>query len=450
MENKFINQDKLKSFKSVYRFNIESKIKYWSIGIISLLFLFMLLPWTQNIKSKGKITSLYQDQRPQELNSPIPGSISKWFVKEGDHVNKGDTILLLTEIKNDYLDPNLIIRTKEQLKSKQESVDFYKDKITSYDAQLDALVLGRTLKIKQLENKFGQLKNKLIGEKAELEAATNEFELSKNQYERQEKMFKDGLVSQTKLQDRNVKFQNTLSKKISLENKIAQTQQEILNNKIEQNSASQEYTAEISKVESERFQSLSQISTSEAEVSKLQNTLSNYIIRNGMYVLTAPQSGQVVQAKSAGIGEVIKEGERIITIVPNQLSYAVEMYVRPIDLPLVSIGQKVRFVFDGFPSIVFSGWPESSYGTFGGEIIAVENLISKNGMFRVLVQEDVNDKKWPKQLRIGSGAQGITLLKDVPIWYELWRNVNGFPPDFYLHDQDLKLDDNSSKKIKNG
>jgi RsmE family RNA methyltransferase len=26
---------------------------------------------------------------------------------------------------------------------------------------------------------------------------------------------------------------------------------------------------------------------------------------------------------------------------------------------------------------------------------------------------------------------GISLLKNVPIWYELWRNINGFPPDYY-------------------
>jgi hypothetical protein len=32
---------------------------------------------------------------------------------------------------------------------------------------------------------------------------------------------------------------------------------------------------------------------------------------------------------------------------------------------------------------------------------------------------------------MGTGAQGIALLKDVPIWYELWRNINGFPPDYY-------------------
>ena len=25
----------------------------------------------------------------------------------------------------------------------------------------------------------------------------------------------------------------------------------------------------------------------------------------------------------------------------------------------------------------------------------------------------------------------MMLLKDVPIWYELWRQINGFPPEYY-------------------
>ncbi len=421
-----------KSFESIYRVDKESKIKYWFFGILFLLLAFLFLPWTQNIKSKGAVTSLFQENRPQELNSPIPGKITKWYVREGDEVKKGDTLLLLSEIKNDFLDPNLLLRTKEQLAAKREAVKFYENKIIAYDNQIEALENSRELKVAQLKNKNNQLKNKLEAEKAEYQAALNDLELSKDQYERQEKMFKDGLVSQTDLQKRNVKYQNALSKKLSIENKIEQTKQEIESNKIEQNSALQEYFEKINKTSSDRFQTLSQVSTSIGELSKLENTLSNYMIRNSMYAILAPQDGQIVQSKKSGIGEIVKEGERIVTIVPTRLDYAVEMYVKPIDLPLLQVGQKVRFVFDGFPSIVFSGWPESSYGTFGGEIVAIENSMTKSGMFRVLVKEDSKDKKWPKELRIGSGAQAITLLNDVPIWYELWRNVNGFPADFYV------------------
>jgi multidrug resistance efflux pump len=421
----------LQSFKSVYRSELESNIKYWFFGILGIMTLVLLLPWTQNIKAKGNITTLKQEQRPQEINSPIPGKIIKWWVKEGDFVQKGDTILQLSEIKEDYLDPNLIGRTKEQVAAKKGAIDNYQSKLITADAQIKAFENARKLKISQLNNKLQQLENKLTGERAELKAVANELNLAKDQYERQQKMFDDGLVSQTQLQQRNIAYQNALSKKISAENKLAQTQQEVTIVKIEQNSVEQEYTEKISKTQGEQFQNRSQIATGEGEIAKLENQVTNYTIRNGMYIILAPQSGQIVQAKKSGLGEILKDAERIAVIVPDRMDYAVEMFVRPVDLPLINIGQSVRFMFDGFPAIIFSGWPNSSYGTFSGKIVAFENTISDNGMFRVLVAEDNSVKKWPYQLKLGSGAQGITLLKDVPIWYELWRNINGFPPDYY-------------------
>jgi multidrug resistance efflux pump len=175
---------------------------------------------------------------------------------------------------------------------------------------------------------------------------------------------------------------------------------------------------------------LSQAATGQAETAKLENQYSNYEMRNRQYFIIAPQEGQVVQAKRSGVGEIIKEGETVVQIVPNAPDLAVELFITPLDVPLVNVGQKIRFIFDGFPAIVFSGWPSASYGTFGGVVTAIENN-AQNGTYRILVKEDKTDKLWPEQLRLGTGAQAIALLKEVPIWYELWRNINGFPPDFY-------------------
>jgi hypothetical protein len=157
----------------------------------------------------------------------------------------------------------------------------------------------------------------------------------------------------------------------------------------------------------------------------------NYSVRTGMYYITSPINGYITKAIRSGIGETVKAGEEMVSIMPNQYDLAVEMYVNPFNLPLIEKGQKVRFMFDGWPSVVFSGWPNASYGTFGGKIVAIDNFISPNGKYRILVAPDENDVSWPKELRVGSGANGMALLKNVPIWYELWRNLNGFPPDYY-------------------
>ena len=117
------------------------------IGGVSILVLIALfLPWTQNIRSKGNITSLFQEQRPQKVYSPIAGKISRWWVKEGDFVKKGDTLAKITEIKEDYLDPNLVPRTQEQLNAKKSYLEFYEKKVEANQAQIANLKTSKTIK----------------------------------------------------------------------------------------------------------------------------------------------------------------------------------------------------------------------------------------------------------------------------------------------------------------
>lgn len=422
---------KLQSFDKIYRIHKKSKVKRWFFFILLAGVITLFLPWTQNIKIKGNVSSLYQEQRPQQLNSPIPGRIIKWNVKNGDYVKKGDTLLQLSEIKEDYLDPLLVQRTEEQVQAKKGVRDYYEAKVGTTNNQLQALNAARELKLNQLKIKISQLNNKLTGEEAELEAAKNELKLSEDQFARQKKMYDEGLVSLTQFQQRSISYQNSVAKKTASENKVAQTRQEILNTQIEQNSVVQDYTEKLSKIEGERFQSMGQIEGSDGDIAKLQNQVANYKARQGLYFIIASQDGQIVQLNKAGIGEVLKDGENIGTIVPTTVDYAVEIYIKPVDLPLVKEGQRVMCIFDGFPAIVFSGWPDSSYGTFAGKVIAVESNISPNGLFKALVIEDKNEKRWPPKIKMGTGVQGIAILNDVPIWYELWRNINGFPPDYY-------------------
>lgn len=421
----------LKSYDKIYQIHRKSRVKRWFFFILIAGIIILFLPWTQNIKVKGNVSSLYQSQRPQQLNSPIPGRIIKWNVKNGDYVKKGDTLLQLSEIKDDYLDPLLVQRTEEQVEAKKGVRDYYEAKVGTAKNQLLALIAARDLKLNQVKIKISQLNNKLVGEEAELAATTNELKLSEDQFARQKKMYDDGLVSLTQFQQRSISYQNAIAKKTATENKVAQTRQEILNTQIEQNAVTQDYNEKLSKIEGERFQSLGNIEGSDGDIAKLQNQVANYKARQGLYFIIASQDGQVVQLNKAGIGEVLKDGENIGTIVPTTVDYAVEIYIKPVDLPLVKEGQRVMCIFDGFPAIVFSGWPDSSYGTFAGKVIALENNISPNGLFKALVIEDKNEKRWPPKIKMGTGVQGIAILNDVPIWYELWRNINGFPPDYY-------------------
>ena len=430
-----VHTSSLQSYKKIYRIDKFSKVNRWTLIILTIALVILLLPWTQNIRGKGAVTTLRQEARPQEVNSIIPGRVAKWYVKEGDFIKKGDTILKLSEVKVEYFDPNLLNRTLEQISSKQQSAEGYKGKVTATLAQIEALLKNRDLKLQANENKIQQQHLKIVSDSMDITAAVNDFNVYKRQIEAGKIMLDSGAISLIDFEKRKVNYQTGYAKKIIAENNFLQSKQELQVLKIEKNSIQQDFADKMAKVEGEKFSSISDAATTDADVSKLKNLYANYDYRNKQYYIIAPQNGQITKAKKAGFNEFIKEGEMITEIVPTKIALAVELFVEPMDVPLISKGQKVRFIFDGFPVIVFSGWPNASYGTFSGVVSAIESNISSNGKFRILVSEDPDtaEKKWPPALQLGAGAQGIALLKNVPIGYEIWRNINGFPPEYYQY-----------------
>jgi multidrug resistance efflux pump len=389
------------------------------------------LPWTQNISSSGHVTTLYQDQRPQQINTVIPGKIIKWYIKEGDVVKKGDTIVQLADTKDDYLDSNLVARTQDQLNSKEQELLFYSEKINAIESQINAIENNRDLKINSYENKIIQYKRKLISDSSEVVAAEVDHKIAQEQLTRGKQLFNQGVVSLVELERRTAQNNKALAILTEKQQKLLNTRQEINIIKIDINSARQEADDKIFKSRSEIASSRGDIAGTTGEVAKNRNILANYISRGNQKWLIAPQDGQIIKAKKSGINEIVKEGEMIVEMVPTEIDHAIELFIEPMDLMLINPGQKVRMIFDGFPAIVFSGWPDNSYGTFGGEISMVENNRNENGKFRILVIPDRQQKAWPAALKTGTGARGFALLNTVPIWYELWRQINGFPPDYY-------------------
>lgn len=439
-KNVLITPGKYKSITSVAKRPHYKILNRVIIGFLIFIIGCLFLPWTQNISGVGSVTTLKPDQRPQTVHNTIAGRIEKWFVKEGDFVKKGDTILFISEIKEDYLDPNLIGNTKKQVDAKKMAVESYGDKVNSLDQQAQSLGTERQLKLQQAENKIKQAQFKIKSDSMDLQAVRTQLKIAQTQFDRSVALNKEGLKPLTDVEQKRLKLQESEAYIITQQNKLLTSKNELINAKVEINRITAEYAEKISKSRSDKFTALSTQYDTEAQVNKLSNQYVNYSIRNGLYYITAPQSGYVNRALLAGLGETIKEGTPIVSIMPESYEIAVETYVEPIDLPLVHRGARVRVWFDGWPRIVFSGWPGLSYGTFGGKVVAIENFISANGKYRILVAPGGDDEKWPKELSIGAGAQSIALLETVPIWYEIWRNLNGFPPNYY----------NSGEKVDNG
>ncbi|PRY10663.1 multidrug resistance efflux pump [Pontibacter ummariensis] len=404
-------------------------LTYWIGGIFLVILLCLFLPWTQNISSQGVLTALSPQDRPQTVEAIIAGRIVEWHVLEGTFVNKGDTIASLAEIKEKYLDPNLLANLEEQLEAKQGSAVATGAKAEAMQEQIQALREGLVFSLQKGRNKVEQTRLKLQSDSIDLVAQRTELAIAESQFERQESLYEQGLKSLTELEQRRLKLQEAQAKLLSLENKVASTRAELQNARTELNSLQAEYADKIAKAEAELNATRSYVLGTRAEVAKLQSEYNSTQVRSQYYHVLAPQAGYLVRTLKAGIGETVKEGEALATIMPFDPDMAAELYVDALDLPLIKPGDDMRLQFEGWPALVFSGWPGASFGTFPGEVAVIDNA-GTDGKYRLLVVPDPDGEEWPDALRVGSGVQGWAMLNTVPIWYELWRQLNNFPADY--------------------
>ncbi|WP_258103892.1 HlyD family secretion protein [Marinoscillum sp. MHG1-6] len=428
---KVINDDQFYSLNTLKTPHLARNLARVLIVFSAVILMGMFLPWQQNIRGSGTLTALDPANRRQTIESAIAGRIASWKVMEGQFVNKGDTILTLSEVKEKYFDPNLLARMREQIAAKESSIESKVQKKNALSNQIAALERGMKVKITQAKNKLRQAHLKLESDSISFASEKISYDNSLAIFERNKQLFEAGNISKNKFNEMESKIQLAKAKRVSAENKWIQSQTELINAEVDVAGTEAAYIEKISKSKSDLNATLSDLYDSQGSLAKLKNEYANLSIRNEQYNIVAPQSGYLVKALKSGIGETIKEGEAVATIMPAASDLCAEMYIKAMDLPFINTGRKVRVQFDGWPSIQFSGWPNASVGTFGGIVQTIDRVDSYEGKFRILVKPDPNDDEWPEQLRVGSGIKGWVMLDDVPVWFELWRNLNGFPPRLY-------------------
>lgn len=217
--------------------------------------------------------------------------------------------------------------------------------------------------------------------KRKLQVAQIASQTSKINYQRQEELFKKGLSSRREYEDAKISYKKLLSSEESAASELAE---------------------------------------SETKLSRQENQ-----------TIYAPKDGVVLRVLSGNNATMVKAGDKIATFAPNLSDPAIELYVSSNDIPLVYEGRKVRLQFEGWPAVQFSGWPSLAIGTFGGVVSSVDSSISENGKFRVIIKK-AQGEEWPDQrfLRHGTKVYGWVLLNSVKLGYEVWRQINSFPPEF--------------------
>lgn len=168
-----------------------------------------------------------------------------------------------------------------------------------------------------------------------------------------------------------------------------------------------------------------------AEAAAALNRIEVSLSRQSIQIVRAPRDGTILRVIGGNFATFIKMGDPVATFVPDNAKRAVEIYIDGRDVALVIPGAPARLQFEGWPAVQFSGWPSVSVGTFGAKVLSVDPSADKAGRFRVLLVADEDDPvAWPSArfVRYGSKVRGWVQLNTVRAGYEVWRQLNNFPP----------------------
>lgn len=431
--------------------------------VVLLMLTFVIVafaPWQQSIKGSGKVIAYAPFERQQVVEAPIKGRIIRLGdgIVENAFVTKGQ---LIAEIAD--MDPEYLGRLESQLEAAERQVEAAEmlvdanersliaahQVVTSFEAQIRAYEQVKSQVIAAADADVLAAENKLEAEKTKLveyQAALRQIEAD---WVRQKKLFEEKIVSELTFQEAERKKEEFEAKVEGAQAYIRAAQNEIESKMSEREAKAQKAQVDIDYATGIWQKSTSDVAKAESEVAKAEAELTkalNYriemqtkVARQRNQLLTAPCDGYITEIAANQGSQILSEGDPICTIVPQTNDRAVQLWLDGNDAPLVEPGRHVRLQFEGWPGVQFAGWPSVAVGTFGGEVISVDATDDGNGKFRILIQPDDTDRPWPEEryLRQGVRANGWVLLERVPLWYEVWRNMNGFPPAIRGQDSDV-------------
>ena len=407
----------------------------FAMFIVAILF----VPWTQTVTALGRLSSYSPFDRPQEIHAPISGRIRAWHIDEGTKVKRGDLLVELDDVDPRFMAPDLLLRLDQSIRALEErreaaltQAELLKQQIEEMSNLAVAATTSAQARVEETENRLRSVEQRLAAAKVAEETASLNLKRSRL-------LQAEGLVSQ---RDLELAVQDQAAAQAELkaaQASIREVQQARRALRQGRKQIDAELVQRLLDTRSQRAVALAEAARVSKDLAELELNRSNAAQRRTAGRIVASIGGTIVRMALVGPGEVVHPGDSLLTIVPLSPTRAIEMWVAPLDAPLLTSNRHVRLLFQGIPAIPLPSWPKLMAGTFDGRIHIVDQSPDVNGRFRFWVTPDPDHRPWPPQdhVRQGSQVRGWVILNRVPLWYELWRRFNLFPPDYYEEDSAL-------------
>jgi membrane fusion protein, adhesin transport system len=404
------------------------------ITLVACLF----VPWQQVVVGVGKVMVFSPQDRPQTVQAQISGRIDRWLVRDGQIVKQGDTLVTLREIDAKYLDPQQLQRMRQQRAALQQRLLAANTRVQTIDSQQQAVSNSQQNALPAADQRIQQASERLRQADQTVRAAQQNVETTRYNLVRVRELNDQGLRSR---RDRELAELDHVRATTELERAkaaFAVSRRDVSVAQLDRQRAFADTSASVLNVGASLASARETVAGLMNDMNKLDIDIQNMQQRIEQRTVKAPATGRIVRLNTIGQGETVSEGDPLATIVPDTTDQAVELSMSDNDIPLVRRGAHVRLQFAGWPAIQFTGWPAASVGTFAGRVTAIDAVDDGKSRFRIIVQPDyklIADGKetaWPSNqvLRPGSKVLGWVMLQTVPLWFELWRQFNAFPPNF--------------------
>jgi multidrug resistance efflux pump len=410
------------------------------VATVAMLF----VPWQQTAKGIGTVLALDPQERPQPILSPSEGVVSfvQAGIREGSYVEKGQLVLRLTPFAAGGVDQIAaqIDATESALAAQKLVYEVAKQNVDLQVSSGKSLMQSLEKEVEASKEKWEQTKNEVSVLQADLKDKENQLRIAKEVAEQ-------GLISREELFTKFQSVDAQYNKTLQAESKAQEAFATLTSKEQQLESKREDINIKNREAKQKEYSEEQKVQTILKNLSELRNKGDEF---NRLDVV-APRAGFIQQWYGLEGSDTVKKGDQLFQLVPDTEELAVEMKVSGNDMPLLHVGDRVRLQFEGWPAVQFVGWPSVAVGTFGGEVNRVFPTDDGNGNFRVVVTPDnhfAREDGWPdnRYLRQGVRANGWVLLKQVPLGYEIWRQLNGFPP--IVADQEPGKPKDKASKVK--
>ena len=381
----------------------------------------LFVPWQQSVPGSGRVSAVDPLDRIQTIPAPVSGRLADLRVQEGSVVRKGDVLAEMEDLAQ-----GLATRLQQQLQIAVVERESAHGQLESLDARILQLVDEREFALQSARSELKVAIEAVNAERAVQVGLRADREQKETDYRRKQRLLQGGAKSTLEFQEAAATYEQSKSKVEASIRRVDQLLAEEEARAVEIDRIAASMQAKINKARADRNDAEQKLQ----QIKKKVNEAEIAFDRQATQTIYAPRDGTVLRIHGATSADLISRGQRLIDFMPDTDELAIEFWVRGVDAPLVTPGRKVRLVFEGWPAVQVAGWPSVAVGTFGGIVQLSDAHAGPDGRVRVLVTPDGNDAPWPERpfLRQGVRVSGWVQLDTVSAGYEVWRQLNAFPP----------------------